>query len=143
MKKWKLLLGMIALSLGLVFTFNNSTNVNAASWHRGTPIALRGHWKQKTYISDGNSKTVYYNKISITQKMVEADYFGSMPDEFTHIRWRKLNHNTYLLHARRFIDGYNHKIHKLTIRRTSRNRMYLHLDGHSYLSNRHKEFIKY
>lgn len=139
MKKWKLLLGMIALSLGLTLAFDSSTNVNAASWHRGTPVALRGHWKMKTHSIGG----IYYDKVSITKKMVRADYFGSMPDEFTHIRWRKLNHNTYMLHARRFIDGYNHKIHRLTIKRTSHNRMYLHLDGHSYLSNRHKEFIKY
>lgn len=142
MKKWKLLLGLIGLSLGLMLAFGTSTSISAASWHRGTPVALRGHWKQKTYISDGKSRMVYYDKISISKKTLEANYFGGMPDKFTHIKWHKVSHNTYVLHARRFIDGY-HKIHRLTIKKTSHNRMYLHLDGHNYLSSRHKEFIKY
>lgn len=133
MKFIKILITVLtAFLLGMTYQVANS---NATAWHSGTPAALRGHWKQKTYIRDGNVKHVYYNKVVISKKIVESQSFGSMPDQFTHIKWRKLNHNTYLLHARRFIDGYNHKIHRLTIKKTSHNRMYMHLDGHAYLSS--------
>ena len=116
---------------------------SASSWHPGTPTALRGNWKQKSAVSDGGTRHGYDNKVKIAKHSLEATYFGGMPDLFTHIKWRRINHNTYALHARRFSDGYNHKVHRLTIKRISHNRMYMHLDGHSYFSTRHKPFVRY
>lgn len=46
MKKFKIFLGILALSLGLLFTLNVSTNTaSAATWYAGTPKNIRGYWK--------------------------------------------------------------------------------------------------
>lgn len=49
MKKWKVLLGTVALSLGLLFAVGSSSNVDAATWHNETPSVLRGKWETKPF----------------------------------------------------------------------------------------------
>lgn len=133
---------ILTMTFACLFTIGYQTcTTSAATWHTGTPTALQGKWQQKSSNHDGNH--AYYNKVSITKKSLETTYFGGMPDLFTHIKWHKVSHNTYVLHARRFIDGYQHKIHRLTIKRISHNRMYMHLDGHTYFSSRHHLFNRY
>lgn len=60
MKKWKLLLGMIALSLGLLFSFSCANNVSASSWRRGAPRILRGTWKTHLYRNRGRIGIGWY-----------------------------------------------------------------------------------
>ncbi|PAK84336.1 hypothetical protein [Lentilactobacillus parakefiri] len=140
----KLVKVIIAMSVACLFAIGyQASSANAATWHSGTPSALQGKWRQKTVIKDGGSQHVSYNRVSITKKSVETNSFGSMPDLFTHIKWRKAGHHIYVLHARRFIDGYQHKIHTLTIKQVSHNRMYMHLDGHTCFSSKHHLFDRY
>ncbi|WP_054655979.1 hypothetical protein [Lentilactobacillus kisonensis] len=57
----------MALSLGLLFVVEASNNVSAATWHKGTPNAIRGHWKSKkeraitTYATIGKN---YYHEMA-------------------------------------------------------------------------------
>lgn len=57
MKKWRIILGMIALTLGIIFTISISNPASASSWHKGTPSAIRGSWKHpKTVVYKGQKQ---------------------------------------------------------------------------------------
>lgn len=128
MKKDQLLctLGTAAFLVG---TGETATTVTAATWHNGTPAVLRGKWQTRTIHTPLGSDS---SKATISKRNLTFNYFGSMPDKFTHVKWRKLNHHTYRFKAWRFIDGYQHRTHTITIKRTSQNTFYSHLDGHKY-----------
>lgn len=60
-----------ALGLGL---FVAQQPANAATWHKGTPSAVRGTWKTKsTSIGSGSTKQTAYDKVTIGKTAV-SDY---------------------------------------------------------------------
>ncbi|MEE8823446.1 hypothetical protein LASUN_10580 [Lentilactobacillus sunkii] len=86
MKKWKVLLGTIALSLGLLFAVGSSKSVDAAAWHWGTPTSIRGHWKSK---KEGAIRT--YVKIG-------KNYYHAMandPDIRNNTKYKYIGHHIY------------------------------------------------
>jgi hypothetical protein len=75
-----------------------STVANAASWHNGTPSALRGKWKTKTYHNrfvSGYSRT-YITKHSIhTQTHTIGGSSDNMPPIIEHAKYRYLGNHLY------------------------------------------------
>ncbi|EEI24182.1 hypothetical protein [Lentilactobacillus hilgardii] len=126
MKLTKILgLSVVSIIFGVGY---QSLNVNASTWHFGTPTFLRGHWQTRTISTPiGKDKS----KASFGQHTIIFNSFGSMPDKFKQLRWHQVHKYIYSIKAKEFIDGYQ-KIHHLTIRRTSRHTIYIHLDGHKY-----------
>ncbi|MGF2384680.1 hypothetical protein [Lentilactobacillus otakiensis] len=98
MKKWKVLLGTIALSLGLLFAFSCSNNVSAATWHKGTPKALRGTWKRGS--DNLNNKWMIYQ---IYKSSYIFGWMGMPAIKATGIKYRVLGHLKYEL------VGHGHK----------------------------------
>ncbi|KRK89539.1 hypothetical protein [Lentilactobacillus sunkii] len=111
MKKRKILLGTVALSLGLLFAVGNSNDVNAASWHKGSPKAFIGTWKSDGYAAykftknkitvygkgGGTSKSMYkylgHKKYTVKYKVQGYHY----KETFTYINGHKLKGQGYYL----------------------------------------------
>lgn len=115
MNKWKIGLGIVAVSCGLSFGLGTTTNANAASWHHGMPKFFRGTWsnkynlwlnhKNEMTIYEGHSKTagyympytynhLRYKRVHYTYKIRAWDKFGRAWSTF---KWRIVNHNTFVL----------------------------------------------
>lgn len=84
MKKWKVLLGTISLSLRLSLMASSSNSVSAAriKYRSTTPVSLRGTWyhyyaKKKFYVSHA-----YMDKITINKHSMTETYRGHV------YRWR-------------------------------------------------------
>lgn len=111
MKKRKVLLGTVALSLGLLFAVGSSNDVNAASWHKGSPKAFIGTWKSDGYAAykftknkitvygkdGGTSKSMYkylgHKKYTVKYKVQGYHY----KETFTYINSHKLKGHGYYL----------------------------------------------
>lgn len=57
-------MGTIALSLGLLFAVGSSKNVDAATWHMGTPTVLRGKYKSVARGKQHSYLTMFIHKNS-------------------------------------------------------------------------------
>jgi hypothetical protein len=91
MRKWKVLLGTVALSLGLLFAVGSSS-ISAATWTNGVPASLRkGYWEDLTSVRYNpmlhrRSYELYYkfsNK-GFASHLVQSDGYGG-----THPKYRK------------------------------------------------------
>ncbi|APR07649.1 hypothetical protein FAM21834_01531 [Lentilactobacillus parabuchneri] len=98
MKKWKVLLRTVALSLGLIFAIGSSNNVSAATWHKGTPKALRGTWKRGS--DNGNNKWMIYQ---VYKSSYVFGWMGMSAEKVTGIKYRVLGNFKYEL------VGHGHK----------------------------------
>lgn len=99
MKKWKLSLGTVALSLGLLFNLGSLNNVSASSWHKGTPSALRGKWRAKTFKEAGSR---YFDRCVITKGRINTTEvgLGSAPSDgvtpaMWNLRYKYLGNHLY------------------------------------------------
>lgn len=141
MKKWKRLLGTIALSLGLLFAVGGSNNANAASWHEGTPKFLHKRYKMKSKIGWRLHAT---NK-KFSMKTVQNEVKGYHPI------WKYKNHiytvrsTTYWIkpNGRKAVSQYVYaKIKRINSRKIfleltetekiNENPVYFHFDRHYY-----------
>lgn len=78
----------VGLEIGSV-----STAANAASWHRGTPRALRGTYQYKRYSQVqgfGDIVTIYSNKIEINQSNYPLW-------EITNVHYKKVGHYYHII----------------------------------------------
>jgi hypothetical protein len=84
--KTKTFLVTAALSAGLCFGMT-TTNTQAASWHKGTPAALRGHWTSHKYWQYGYWN---YNTSVISKHMLDSmiHAIGSSSDAIMPTIWR-------------------------------------------------------
>lgn len=99
MKKWKVLLGTVALSLGLLFAVGNSSCVSATTWHHQTPRVLRGKWQSKSghfyiitkhIIEDGQIQSdVYPWKVSLSTRHGHSYYLHG------HMKMDRVYHSVY------------------------------------------------
>ncbi|MEE8823430.1 hypothetical protein LASUN_10420 [Lentilactobacillus sunkii] len=120
MKKRKILLGTVALSLGLLFAVGSSNNVNAATWHKGTPRVLHGYWYNKQ------------DKLLITNKSVYIiPKTGASVSRVKSVKYRYLGHRTYQYHQK--FDPNGSYTGKITI---SANHRYVKFAGVSGLFSR-------
>lgn len=65
----KLFRGSLALAVGLTLMGGSSVYANAASWHRGTPAALRGKYKSRP-------KGVHKNYVRLYIRKYSAPFYG-------------------------------------------------------------------
>lgn len=89
--KWRQLvcLGLLATSLSSVGTVND---VQAATWHRGTPKALRGLYQSTEKLN--TSAIAYLPVIEVEHKLV-SQKFDNMPElQFFRLKYRK-SHGKY------------------------------------------------
>ncbi|WP_283678375.1 hypothetical protein [Lentilactobacillus sp. Marseille-Q4993] len=114
------------------------TNAHAAKWHSGMPSALKGKWKTRTIKRTIGSDT---NRLLVTNKKMEFATMMGMPDQFENLKWSKNGKATYTVKARRFIDGFK-RHHTMKIKKISKNRMYVVLDGKKFLSSRSNLFAR-
>ncbi|MCH4165097.1 MAG: hypothetical protein LKF37_10025 [Lentilactobacillus diolivorans] len=63
----KLATGLVVASFIGIGVFSNPQQVSAATWHKGTPSALRGHWRTEIYHEYNFS---IYNTSSIGKHML-------------------------------------------------------------------------
>lgn len=69
---------------------NTSVSASAASWHRGTPRILRGHWK-----SNSNIFYIYRHSMMMYTKSPTGIYVQGTP--FYHGRYKRIG-RTYKIH---------------------------------------------
>lgn len=105
-----------------------STPTSAETWYSGVPAVLRGKWRTRT-LSTPVVKD--HSTASFARHTIVFNYFGSMPDKFSHLKWHRTHKYKYSFKVKRFMDGYK-RTHRLIVKRTSRNTIYIHLDGHKY-----------
>lgn len=86
MKKTLLALATVALALPL---FGSTTK--AASWHRGTPTALRGYWKSY-------NRSLHH---TFTYKITKSSAYatGFDPDYIKSTRYKYLGHHYYVING--------------------------------------------
>ncbi|WP_054746511.1 hypothetical protein [Lentilactobacillus rapi] len=86
MKKTLLALATVALALPL---FGSTTK--AASWHRGTPTALRGYWKSY-------NRSLHH---TFTYKITKTSAYatGFDPDYIKNTRYKYLGHHYYVING--------------------------------------------
>lgn len=101
MKRWKVLLGTIALSLGLLFAVSGSNQASAASWHKGTPKALRGKWRDP----NEHSSRIIFNQKTIAFYSKE-EFSGKFGIPAWHVKYKIVGHYKYKLHY--YIPHDNH-----------------------------------
>jgi len=70
-----------------------SSTANAATWHSGTPKALRGNW-QRQYRDQG-TKIVMHFKVSA--KTIHLSRVKSAETSWTNLKYQKVGKNTYKL----------------------------------------------
>lgn len=88
MKKWKVLLGTLALSLGLLFTFSSYETASAATWHYGIPKVLQGtRWRGKMHPKGSDTRGAEAVKFWKT-RFYFVTYQNDMPG--TKCYWKKV-----------------------------------------------------
>ncbi|KRK89550.1 hypothetical protein [Lentilactobacillus sunkii] len=88
--------GLLTAGLGLGAV---STTANAASWHKGTPSALRGKWKTKPWTQSGY-KYDYRSFISAHKIISEVRGLNGGPSDMAaptvqHARYKYLGNHLY------------------------------------------------
>ncbi|GAA2966805.1 hypothetical protein [Lentilactobacillus parakefiri] len=102
MKKWKVLLGTLALSLGLLFTFSSYETASAATWHYGIPKVLQDtKWRGKRVFMGWGAYS--YQKIKFWKTKY---YFIEGQDSWLPLKcqWKK-NGNIYTIYSHHFAQG--------------------------------------
>ncbi|MFD1454544.1 hypothetical protein ACFQ44_02465 [Levilactobacillus lanxiensis] len=116
--KSQMRLGMtvVALAMGLAIGGNTTQNASAATWHRGTPKALRGKW------TDGKKEAVlnYYPFIIVKPKELSESGIDPVINKHLHYRHKKgshiydvRGHETMYSHGK-LVNYYRFKLSKTT-----------------------------
>ncbi|WP_057878191.1 hypothetical protein [Levilactobacillus paucivorans] len=69
------------------------TTASAASWHKGTPKALRGSWK-RSYKQNGAKQTIHFK---VTAKSIAEYRTGWASTNLTNVKYQKVSAGTYKL----------------------------------------------
>lgn len=109
------------------------TPANAASWHKGTPSALKGHWRTKMHKATGSvggSKNyhwtyLYYSIIGshVTSTMIQSDSY-----EIRSTRFKYLGDHTYKIVGKESIDN---KLATYTIHKRSKKALTIGMNGYN------------
>ncbi|MCY9806140.1 hypothetical protein OXT66_01090 [Lentilactobacillus senioris] len=95
----KKIIGSLALMLGL--TLGGLTQINQpaadASWHKGTPKAIKGHWRSKlNKININNSQHLWsYKALTFTGKKAKSDVIQGNHFIMSRPKYKYLGHGTY------------------------------------------------
>lgn len=77
---------LIGLGIGLVYT---SSSANAATWHRGTPKALRGNWRDSTH------KVWFHIRKSEIDMYNSYTPGGKFGQGYNRLKYKYVGHHTY------------------------------------------------
>ncbi|OLF66254.1 hypothetical protein ADT67_12485 [Levilactobacillus brevis] len=86
MNKLRNFVVLVTLTLGLSVLSPVSKTAQAATWHKGTPKALRGKWRVKHVPTSTE-------RLHITKSHVY--YFSVGPYYLKNVTYKKVNHNSY------------------------------------------------
>lgn len=89
-KVW--LIGLTVLTMGVVTT-TTTTQAEAASWHAGTPKALRGTW-HRTYHNQGTKIGMHFK---VSGKSIDLARKHHTESKWTNLKYRQIGKGTYLL----------------------------------------------
>ncbi|MCI1554363.1 MAG: hypothetical protein LKH74_10625 [Levilactobacillus sp.] len=67
------------------------TTASAATWHKGTPKALRGNWK-RSYNDRGSKVTIHFR---IKSKSMDISRPGWAVESWSNLKYRKVGAGTY------------------------------------------------
>lgn len=81
---------MAALAV-LLMSSTVATTANAATWHKGTPKALRGSWK-RSYNDRGSKITI---KFRIKSKSINIDRPGWASESWSNLKYHKVGSGVY------------------------------------------------
>lgn len=70
-----------------------ATTADAATWHQGTPKALRGNW-QRTYKSQGTKIVMHFK---VQPKKIQLSRAKSSASTWSHLTYQKVGKYTYKL----------------------------------------------
>lgn len=68
-----------------------STTASAATWHKGTPKALRGTWK-RSYNDRGTKVTI---RVDIASKSINIGRPGWAAEKWSNLKYQKVGAGTY------------------------------------------------
>jgi len=68
-----------------------STTANAATWHKGTPKALRGTWK-RSYNDRGTKTTI---RVAIKSKSINIGRPGWATENWSNLKYQRVGAGTY------------------------------------------------
>ncbi|KRL56269.1 hypothetical protein FC95_GL001483 [Lentilactobacillus kefiri DSM 20587 = JCM 5818] len=97
MNKGTQLLAATIVSLGFL---GAATTTQAATWHHGTPAALRGDWKDKTINIGkrfGIKKWYSYESAQVKKTSVRAHLTQSTGWYITNTKWKYVGSNAYMI----------------------------------------------
>ena len=81
------MVGLVAVTLG----GTTSTTASAATWHKGTPKALRGNWK-RSYNDRGSKVTIHFR---IKSKSMSISRPGWAAESWSNLKYQKVGAGTY------------------------------------------------
>lgn len=77
-----------------------ATTTQAATWHNGTPTALRGHWKNKTINVGkyfGMKKLYSYESVRVRKNSINAYLTQSQGWGIRNTKWKYVGSNAYTI----------------------------------------------
>ncbi|MEE8843119.1 MAG: hypothetical protein SOH70_03480 [Lentilactobacillus sunkii] len=80
--------------------FGAATTAQAATWHNGTPTALRGHWKNKTINIGryfGMKKFYSYESVRVKKNSVNAYLTQSAGWHIKNTKWKHVGSKAYTI----------------------------------------------
>ena len=115
-------------SLGFLGAVTTSTQ--AATWHKGTPTALRGHWKDKTINIGkyfGMKKFDSYESVRVRKSSVNAYLTQSAGWHITDTKWKADGKTAYTIVVRNELN----KLHqaRFTFKRVGHGYVHVYYDG--------------
>lgn len=99
---------MLITALALT-SFGGPTTAHAATWHKGTPKALRGDWSWQRKHIDYAGGGGQYGGYTFTKSGYVYQAQGDAPILTERVRYQNLGHGIYKIRAYRFVKAYKTK----------------------------------
>lgn len=128
MKKSRQLIITVMVSLGFLGAATAPTQ--AATWHKGTPTTLRGHWKNKTINIGqyfGMKKFYSYESVRVRKNSVDAYLTQSAGWHITDTKWKAFGKNADTIVGRNELN----KLHqaRFTFKQVGHGYVHVYYDG--------------
>ncbi|MCP9333910.1 hypothetical protein [Lentilactobacillus hilgardii] len=86
--------GIAALSFVGIGLLSNSQQANAATWHKGTPVTLRGTYQYKL---PKGSALGFGTRVKISSKKVEVNESGMPFTKMIHVHYKKTGKSYHII----------------------------------------------
>ncbi|KRM47570.1 hypothetical protein FC51_GL000043 [Lentilactobacillus parabuchneri DSM 5707 = NBRC 107865] len=121
-------------SLGLMGAATMTTQ--AATWHQGTPTALRGHWKNKTINVGkyfGVKKLYSYESVRVKKNQINASLTQSEGWHITNTKWKSVGANAYTIIGTDMLNQSQQA--RFTFKRVGHGYVHIYYDGVNIAKN--------